>query len=160
MDGGPGEGSRADDNADTSRTSASDRLQLEVALLSSEAPVPNDEPTNARESARIVVLAVGDADLRDYITQCLGERGDLRVLESRPGDDALEAARRLRADLVIANVSALAHGDLPLDRPPVIVTGDEPPEALAVSDAARIAFLLQPFNARRLLDTVARLLGR
>jgi len=41
------------------------------------------------------------------------------------------------------------------------VTGDELPDALPdalpVSDAARIAFLIQPFNARRLLDAVSRL---
>ena len=160
MDVGRRETRGPDDAGDAARPATSDRLQLEIALLAGVATSPNDDPAVVGDPTRIVLLAMADADLRDYITQCLEERADLRVVESRPGDDPLEAARRLRVDLLIANVSALAHGDLPLDRPPVIVTGDEPPEALAVSDAARIAFLLQPFNARRLLDTVARLLGR
>jgi len=37
------------------------------------------------------------------------------VVENRPGEAPLEAARRLGADLVIADVSAIV-GDVPPDR--------------------------------------------
>jgi hypothetical protein len=155
MDAGRRETTRPDDDAEAPRPATSDRLQLEIALLSGVTS-PNGDPTVAGEPTRIVLLAMADADLRDYITQCLEQRADLRVVESRPGDAPLEVARGLGAGLVIADVSAIA-GDIPPDRPPLIVTGDELPDALPVSDAARIAFLLQPFNARRLLDAVSRL---
>ena len=156
MDVGRRETSGPDDAGDAARPATSDRLQLEIALLAGVATSPNDDPAVVGDPTRIVLLAMADADLRDYITQCLEQRADLRMVENRPGDAPLEAARRLGAHLVIADVSAIA-GDVPTDRPPLIVTGDEHPDALTVSDAARIAFLLQPFNARRLLDAVSRL---
>ena len=159
MDVGRRETSGPDDAADAPGRATSDRLQLEIALLAAVATPPNDDPAVVGDPTRIVLLAMADADLRDYITQCLEERADLRVVEHHPGDAPLEIARRLGAKLVIADVSAIA-GDVPADRPPLIVTGDELPDALPLSDAARIAFLLQPFNARRLLDAVSRLLDR
>src|SRR5687768_1131476 len=159
MDVGRQETTRPDDTAQAPRPGTSDRLQLEIALLAGVVLSPNEDAAVAGESTRVVLLAMADADLRDYITQCLQERADLRVVEHRSGDAPLDVARRLSAELVIADVSAIT-GDIPPDRPPLIVIGDELPDGLPVSDAARIAFLLQPFNARRLLDAVSRLVDR
>src|SRR5262245_30926521 len=158
MDAGPRDGSRPDHDAGPPRPPASDRLQLEIALLAAAANEPSDDRIAASEPSRTVLLAVSDADLREYIRQCLRQRTDLRVVEPQPGDDPLNVGRRQSVALVIADASP--DGAAPLNRPPLLLIGDEPPEALPVHEGAGMAFLRQPFNARRLLDVVASLLGQ
>jgi len=160
MDAGLRDGSRPGHDAGPPRPPASDRLQLEVALLAAAATAPSGDVIADGKPGRTVLVAVGDAGLRDYIRQCLQRRADLRVLEMWPGDDPLDVACRLPADLVIADGSAIPKGAAPLNRPPLLLTGEELPDVLHVSEGAGVAFLLQPFNAQRLLDVVARLLDR
>ena len=160
MDAGPPDGSGPDHDAGPPRAPESDRLQLEVALLATAVTAPSEDVTVAGEPGRTVLVAVGDAGLRDYIGQCLRQRADLRVVEMRPGDDLLDVAYRLPADLVIADGSAIPNSAAPQNRPPLLLTGDDLSDVLHVSEGAGVAFLLQPFNARRLLDVVARLLGQ
>jgi hypothetical protein len=158
MDAGPRDGNRPDDDDGLPRPPASDRLQLEIALLAAAAPEPFDDGIGAGEPGRTVLLAVGDADLREYIKQCLRQRADLRVVEAQPGDDRLNVGQRQPVALVIADGSP--DGAAALNGPPLLLVGDELSEALPVREGAGMAFLIQPFNARRLLDVVARLLGQ
>ena len=60
--------------------------------------------------------------------------------------------------LVIADGSP--DGAAPVNRAPLLLVGDELSEALPVREEAGMAILVQPFNTRRLLDVVARLLGQ
>jgi hypothetical protein len=163
---------------DPAAAPTSDRLQLEVELLTgtSEQIVVPQPVTTPGEPRYTVLAAVAEADLRSYIRECLRERTDLRVAEADPGEPVLEAIRRLRPALVIAEVSAIpgaaaasvasapAHGapnDYGLPPLPLLLIGDEAPELLATGHprpGTRMVFLPQPFNARRLLDAVERLL--
>jgi len=160
MDAGPRDGSRPGHDAGSLLPRASDRLQLEVELLAAAATAPSDDGIAAVEPSRTVLLAVGDANLRDYIRQCLRQRADLHVVELRAGDDPLDVARRGPVDLVITDGWALPDGVAPGNRVPLLLIGDERSDVLPFGEGAGIAFLLQPFNAGRLLDMAARLLGQ
>jgi hypothetical protein len=85
---------------------------------------------------------------------------DLHVVELRPGDDPLDVACRGPVDLVVADGSAIPDGVSPVNRPLLLLIGDERSDVLPISEGAGVAYLLQPFNAWRLLDVVARLLGQ
>ena len=164
---------------DPATAPTSDRLQLEVELLAgtSEQIVVPQPDTTPGEPRYAVLAAVAEADLRDYIRECLRERSDLRVAEPDPGEPVLEAIRRLRPALVIAEVSGIpgaaaeaasgggapargAPNDYGLPPLPLLLIGDEARELLATGHprpGTRMVFLRQPFNGRRLLDAVARL---
>jgi hypothetical protein len=148
-----------DQDAQVPRAPASGRLELEVSLLTG-ATAPADNPTRARgERRHTILVAMADPDLRAYVAQCLRDREDVRVEEIGPEGAPLEVAERLQADLLIADLSVIAGGGAALGQTPLLLTGDELPDELPVGAGVRIAFLLQPFNARRLLEVVERLLG-
>jgi hypothetical protein len=134
----------------------SDRLELEVALLAAARAATPEAPAR-RSEARTVLLAVTDPELRTYVAECLHERADLRVLEIGSGDGVLDVARRTQVDLLIGDVSLVALDEV-RPRMPVVLIGDELPDQLPVGAGNRIAVVLQPFNARRLLDAVDGLL--
>lgn len=163
---------------DPAAAPTSDRLQLEIELLAATpeqtvAPEPIAGPGGRQYT---VLAAVVEADLRGYIRECLRERADLRVAETDPGEPVLAAIQRLRPALVIAEVSGIpgveaasaggapgygAPNDDGLSPLPLLLIGDEAPEPLATGHPrprTRMVFLAQPFNARRLLDAVERLL--
>lgn len=149
-----------DQYPDVPRAPASARLQLEVLLLASEtAPSEAIVPTG-RTIRRNVLVAVGDPDLRSYVAQCLRQREDLHVYEAGPGESPFGVAERMDADLVIVDASLMATERATLSATPTLVTGAELPEQLPASAGRRIAFLLQPFNATRMLAAVERILGR
>jgi len=153
-------------------------LQLEVELLAAtgEQPAAPEHFTRPRAHRYTVLAAVAEPDLRGYIRECLCERTDLWVAETDPGEPVLAAIRRLRPALVIAEVSGIpgveaasaggaaargAPNDDGLSPLPLLVIGDEAPELLATGQAppgTLMMFLPQPFNARRLLDAVERLI--
>jgi hypothetical protein len=140
------------------RAPASDRLQLEVSLLAG-ATTRSEDSARAGEARRhYVLVAVGDPDLCSYVVQCLRERDDLRVEEVGAGESPFALAERVNADLVIVNESMITGSDAARATTPLLVTGDEQPEHLPVGDGRCVAFLLQPFNSKRLLEFVERLL--
>jgi hypothetical protein len=125
-----------------------------------------------------VLVAAALPDMRAYIRDCLQGRTDLQMLEPDAGEAALDAMRRLRPDLLIAELAALGGGAaLPsgvpptsgeADRPPpgtpmaLLLIVDELPEHAAAwqrRPGAPLSFLVEPFNARHLLHAVARLIG-
>ena len=146
-------------DADAPRAPASDRLQLEIDLLTAERSVPAEVAERAGEGGSSILLAVSDTDIRDYIRQCLRAQRDLRIVEHRSRDDPFDVARRLPAHLLITDRSIAAEDTTRARGILVVLTGTEPPEQLPAGEGLRMAFLLQPFNARRLLEVVEHLLA-
>jgi len=168
----PHQVSAAGHDPDTPRSPASERLQLEVVLLAAASTVQADQTKQAEDGGSPILLAVSDTDIRDYIKQCLRAQPGLRIVETRAErterterterserreDDPFDVARRIQARLLITDLP-IAADDTRARGIPVILTGDELPEQLPVGGEIRIAFLLQPFNARRLLEAVDHLL--
>jgi hypothetical protein len=134
----------------------SDRLELEVALLAAPTAAPSEEPAR-RSEARTVLLAVTDPDLRTYVAECMHERADLSVVEIGSDEGVLDVVRRTHVDLLIGDMSVISQDEV-RSRMPVVLIGDELPDQLPMGAGTRIAVVLQPFNARRLLDAVDGLL--
>ena len=155
----PHQAGAAGHDADAPRTPASDRLQLEVALLVAETIAPSDEAARATQEGSLILVAVSDTDIRHYIGQCLRGQPELRIVETRSGDDPFDVAHRLPADLLITDLCLGADNHRYVRGIPLLLTGVELPERLPVGEGVRVAFLLQPFNARRLLEAVEHLLG-
>jgi hypothetical protein len=143
----------------------SDRLQLEVLLVTEARRLEDTEDTAAPPPTRgtetcTVLSVVAEVDLRYYIRDCLRDRADLRVVETLHVQQGLDALAREGIDLLIADRSALAGGvvggcaDLPV---PILLVGDGPP--VAGVGARRVEILALPFNARRLHDAVQRLVA-
>lgn len=155
----PQQAGAAGHEPDAPRAPASERLQLEVALLAAEPAARANEMDRTEDGGSTILLAVSDTDIRDYIKQCLRAQPDLRIVETRTEDDPFDVARRVQARLLITDLPFGAD-DTPRARGiPVVLTGDELPERLPTGDEIRIAFLLQPFNARRLLETIEHVIA-
>jgi len=155
----PHQAGAAGHDAEAPRAPASDRLQLEIALLAA-APGPTaDDIERAGDGGSAILLAVSDTDIRDYIRQCLRAQAELRIVDGRSGDDPFDVARHLPAQLIITDRSLVAEDKTRARGIPVLLTGAELPDHLPVGDGIRMAFLLQPFNAHRLLEAVGHLLA-
>ena len=70
-----------------------------------------------------------------------------------------DVARRVQARVLITDVPFGPDDTTRARGIPVVLTGDELPERLPTGDDIRIAFLLQPFNARRLLETIEHVIA-
>jgi hypothetical protein len=145
-------------DAEGPRGPASERLQLEVALLTS-ANAPSENSAPAGEARRHTVLvAIADPDLRCYCLLCLRKRNDLWVQEVGAGESVFDMAKNVHADLVVADMSLIANGGAAAAMTPVLVIGDELPQPVPAAEEVQVAFLLQTFNAKRLLDVVEGML--
>src|SRR3954447_21284745 len=67
----PHQAGAAGHDAEAPRVPASDRLQLEIALLAAESSPMADDTERAGDGGSAILLAVSDPDIRDYIRQCL-----------------------------------------------------------------------------------------
>ena len=152
----PHQAGAAGHDAEAPRVPASDRLQLEIALLAAEPSPTADDTERAGDGGSAILLAVSDPDIRDYIRQCLRAQAELRIVESRSGDDPFDVARRLSARLLITDLPIVATDATRARGIPVLLTGAELPDHLPAGEGMRMTFLLQPFNAHRLLEAVQR----
>ena len=136
----------------------SPRVQLEIALLDADqataAPAP---PAALDERTRLTLLVVAaEADLRQYVRECLREHTDLRLLEAGTVAAAITLAAHEPPDLLIVDEperGALAL--LPHVRTICIV--DEVPHG-ARPTGGRVRLLVRPFTAEGLVAEVRRLL--
>ena len=152
-------GGREEGVSPTPSPAPSPRVQLEVAVLDADqaaaAPAP---PSALDDRTRLTVLVVAaEADLRQYVRECLREHSDLRLLEAATVAAAVALAAHEPPDLLIVDEperGALAL--LPHVRTICIV--DEVPHD-AAAPGARVRLLARPFTAERLMDEVGRLLG-
>ena len=130
-------------------------------------PVPSvgvSQPEKARER-ELILLADDNADMREYVAHLL--RDKYRVHAVSDGKQAIEAARRLRPDLVLADVMmpgidgfGVVHAirnDFSLSSTPVILLSARAGEESRIEglDTGANDYLVKPFTARELLARVA-----
>ena len=125
---------------------------------------PGREPSGLEAAGGLIVLADDNADMRDYLRRLLGER--YRVHAVANGDEAVKAARTLKADLVLTDVIMPGLDGfevlrtLKLDREtqaiPVILLSARAGEESRVEglQAGADDYLVKPFTARELLARV------
>lgn len=159
------------------RPPVSDDVELEVAVVGPRrtAADPDGDPGVPKGEPSLAILVVDDEpDLRRYVRRSLERPGhpETRVLEAGDGHQALQIMDGTRLDLVITDVvmpgmdgfhlvRAIRESYSP-DRLPVLVMTGEGSWREAASEAARVgaqAILSKPFNARKLCDVVAQVLG-
>jgi PAS domain S-box-containing protein len=112
----------------------------------------------------LILLADDNADMREYVAHLLRDR--YRVHAVRNGQEAVEATRRLRPDLVLADVMMPAldgfglvdaiRKDASLSSTPVILLSARAGEESRVEGlhAGASDYLVKPFTARELLARV------
>ena len=137
------------------------RRQRCFPSLASRAPSPPPEAAAKRE---LIVVADDNADMRQYLRHLLGGRYEVHAVAD--GRQALEAARRLRPALVLADVMmpqldgfgvlrALSD-DAALASMPVILLSARAGEESRVEglQAGADDYLVKPFTARELMARV------
>jgi PAS domain S-box-containing protein len=127
-------------------------------------PSPSFEPSPDAKR-ELIVLADDNADMRQYLTRLLNERYEVHA--AIDGLQALEAARKLRPALVLADVMMphldgfgllrAIREDLALAGTPVILLSARAGEESRVEglEADADDYLIKPFAARELLARVA-----
>jgi PAS domain S-box-containing protein len=113
----------------------------------------------------LIVLADDNVDMRDYLTRLLGDQYDVHAVAD--GQQALEAARRLRPALVLADVMMprldglgllrVIRDDSVLCSTPVILVSARASEGSRVEGLRADAddYLVKPFTSAELLARVA-----
>src|SRR5262249_11308794 len=132
-----------------------------VSRLPSVAAAPGGQIDSQRE---LILLADDNADMREYVARLL--RDKYRVHAVSDGLEALEAAGRLRPDLILADVmmpgldgfavlETIRNDDL-LNSTPVILPSARAGEESRVEGlhAGANDYLVKPFTARELLARV------
>jgi DNA-binding NtrC family response regulator len=129
--------------------------------LSARAPSPPSEAAATRES---IVVADDNADMRQYLSHLLGARYEVHAVAD--GRQALEATRRLRPALVLADVMMpqldgfgvlrAIRDDAGLASLPIILLSARAGEESRVEglQAGADNYLVKPFTARELLARV------
>jgi hypothetical protein len=147
----------ASGDRDPRAPSPSARVRLEVELLASEQPVALPAPAVGDElRPRIILVAIADADVRQYVRECLHDRGDLQVLEAPTVAIAERLAQRYPAQILIVAAHDSAVLNVIPDVRAVVITDDVSPDALANGRAVR---LLRPFGRQDLKALVDELLA-
>ncbi len=133
-------------------------VRLEVAILSDQpAPAPVPSPPIVVPAGLTVLVVAAEADVRQYVRECLRDRGDLRVLEAETVAAALAiAADESVAVLVVDDperdvLVALSHARA------ILIVDDLPRQARPFG--TRIRFLPRPFSADGLVAEVNGLLA-
>ncbi|MGV3615719.1 MAG: ATP-binding protein [Fimbriimonas sp.] len=147
----------------TSRHGAS---YVEEALRWIDAPADAEAAAlPVDESRSRVVIADDNRDMREYLTRLLGER--YRVEAVADGQEALDAVRRERPDLVLTDVMmphldgfglvAAIRDDEVLRDLPILVLSARAGEEAKIEGLARGAddYLVKPFSASELVARVA-----
>ena len=134
----------------------------------SGAGLAGDQATNDDTgvgAGRTVILADDNADMRDYVRRLLEGKG-YRVLAFDNGQDAFDAARSARPDLVLSDVMmprldgfgllrALRSEDALAGTPVILLSARAGEEAKVEGlDAGADDYLVKPFAARELLARV------
>ena len=133
-------------------------VRLEVAILSEQpAPAPAPSPPINVPVGLTVVVVAAEADVRQYVRECLRDRVDVKILEAASVTEGLTvAAHEPVALLVVDAPERDVLGGLSHIRAIVIV--DELPRG-ARPLGKRIRFLARPFSADGLVAEVTELLA-
>jgi PAS domain S-box-containing protein len=132
-----------------------------ASMTPSATSLSGEQQASQRE---LILLADDNADMREYVAHLL--RDKYRVHAVRDGQEAIEATRRLRPDLVLADVMMPAldgfglvdaiRKDASLSSTPVILLSARAGEESRVEGlhAGASDYLVKPFTARELLARV------
>ena len=132
-----------------------------LPTLGSRGPSSMPEPTATRE---VIVVADDNADMRQYLRHLLGGRYEVHAVAD--GGQALDAARRLRPALVLADVMMpqldgfgllrAIRDDAAIASMPIILLSARAGEESRVEglQAGADDYLVKPFTARELLARV------
>src|SRR5215217_3514491 len=107
----------------------------------SNAVETSKRPENARENRCTVMVVEGDAELRQFVCDCLAD--DCETIAVANGREAIEAARKAQPDLILSDVFVPGlngtefvkeiKADRELADVPVMVVTARPDEKLKVS---------------------------
>ena len=134
-------------------------------LVDADAQLPEPQAEARGGTQGLVLLADDNADMRDYLSRLLGSRG-YAVTAAADGVQALEAARRVRPDVVLSDVMMpeldgfgllrAFRADPELSDVPVILLSARAGEEARVEglDAGADDYLTKPFSARELIARV------
>jgi DNA-binding response OmpR family regulator len=157
-------------------TSSSDRVRLEVSILSSAsddgAPEAEDEASGTRPDLRTVLVVAAESDMRIYVRRCLRRHGGIHVVETADRVSAVRAGTLTPPDIIIldadgpqpaakALVGALRSEGAFASVPLLIISDEEEHDAELRhgSSVTRSAILVKPFNSSQLCAEVERMLG-
>jgi signal transduction histidine kinase/DNA-binding response OmpR family regulator len=137
------------------------KLKDEVVEDAGVAPSPEDAPA---EHKPVIVFADDNADMREYVTNLLGWKH--QVVPAANGQQALEAALRLRPDLVVTDVMMPEMDGFALlkalrsnpstRRVPVIMLSARAGEEASIEglESGADDYLTKPFSAREMVARV------
>ena len=124
-----------------------------------------------QESQMKTILIVDDeVDIRDILRLRLANQPGFRILEATNGTDALELTRQQRPDLIILDwlmpgfsgmevLKALRESPELMSIPVIMMTVKSELSAQAQGQAMGVvAYLIKPFDAIRLMETVQKAL--
>ncbi len=118
-----------------------------------------------------ILICDNEAPLRDLVRATL-DGGAYEIIEAHDGDEALEAIRRERPDLVVLDVMmpgktglevlSIVRNDPEVAETPVVMltARAHATDRDAAATAGADRFLAKPFSPLALLETVETLLGR
>ena len=138
---------------------ASPRVRLEVELLDADqtAPAPTFSAPDDEHPRLTVLVVAAEADFRRYVSECLRERTDLRLVEAATVVAAVTlAASHSPVLLVVDEPERDVLGTLSGLRAILIV--DDVPHGTQAS-GPRLRLLVRPFSAEGLVTEVGQLLG-
>jgi len=157
---------RADTYVEEARRWSGDESGVAVGVMLGKRPSLASPPQRkAAEKRELIVVADDNADMRQYLERLLSERYVVHAFAD--GRQALEATRRLRPALVLADVMMphldgfsllrAIRGDSALASIPVILLSARAGEESRVEglEADADDYLIKPFAARELLARVA-----
>ena len=142
------------------RTDYRDRKDGQAAGYSNDGAATYGDGTALTDDAELVLLVEDNPDVRAYVRDCLADR--YRIAEAPDGQQGLDAARRLRPDLVLSDVMmpvmdgyALCRAlkaDKEIGHTPLILLTAKADESQRVAGLELGAddYMAKPFNAREL----------
>ena len=119
---------------------------------------------------KTILIVDDEADIRDILRIRLANQSGFRILEAANGSDALELTRKQRPDLIILDwlmpgfngmevLKALRESPELTTIPVIMMTVKSELSAQAQGQAMGVvAYLIKPFDATRLMETVQKAL--
>ena len=123
-----------------------------------------------RRQMKTILIVDDEADIRDILRIRLANHPDFRILEAANGSDALELTRQQRPDLIILDwlmpgfngmevLKALRESPDLTTIPVIMMTVKSELSAQAQGQAMGVvAYLIKPFDAARLMETIQKAL--
>jgi DNA-binding response OmpR family regulator len=123
-----------------------------------------------RRQMKTILIVDDEADIRDILRIRLANHPGFRILEAANGSDALELTRQQRPDLIILDwlmpgfngmevLKALRESPELTIIPVIMMTVKSELSAQAQGQAMGVvAYLIKPFDAARLMETVEKAL--